>query len=165
MSNDQDNRENKLSDVSDIGAFSGGKLSKDQHVSASTNTTAVEVAKTGSTKDMILWLLAAVLLIAATLANQYLPGYWQPANDVWVRIGMIVALVVGALVCLALTNQGRAFKILLRDAAVELRRVTWPDKDETFQYTWQVLVVIAIVGFFIWILDNFFNWFVGIFIG
>ena len=92
-------------------------------------------------------------------------GYWQPANDVWMRIGIIVALVIIALVCLALTHQGRAFKILLKDAAVELRRVTWPGKDETFQYTWQVIVVIGIVGFFIWLLDNFFNWFVGIFIG
>lgn len=162
MSNDQDNLEKKLSDAK---AVAGGMLSKDKHVSADNETTAVEVAKTGSIKDLILWLLAAVVLIGATLVNQYLPGYWQPANDVWVRIGIIVALVVFALVCLALTNQGSAFKILLKDAAVELRRVTWPDKEETFQYTWQVIVVIAIVGCFIWLLDNFFNWFVGIFIG
>ncbi|MDN6275200.1 preprotein translocase subunit SecE [Psychrobacter sp.] len=162
MSNDQDNLEKKLSDAK---AVAGGMLSKDKHVSADNETTAVEVAKTGSIKDLILWLVAAAVLIGATLVNQYLPGYWQPANDVWVRIGIIVALVVFALVCLALTNQGSAFKILLKDAAVELRRVTWPDKEETFQYTWQVIVVIAIVGCFIWLLDNFFNWFVGIFIG
>ncbi|WP_289047382.1 preprotein translocase subunit SecE [uncultured Psychrobacter sp.] len=161
MSNNQDNLETKLSDAK---AVVGGMLSKNKHISAS-GTSAVEVAKTGSIKDLILWLLAAIILIGATLVNQYLPGYWQPANDVWVRIGIIVALVVFALICLALTHQGRAFKILLRDAGVELRRVTWPGKDETFQYTWQVIVVIGIVGFFIWLLDNFFNWFVGIFIG
>lgn len=161
MSNNQDNLETKLSDDK---AVSGGMLSKNKHVSVG-NTSAVEVAKTGSIKDLMLWLLAAVLLIGATLVNQYLPGYWQPANDIWVRIGIIVALIVGAVVCLALTHQGHAFKILLKDAGVELRRVTWPSKDETFQYTWQVIVVIAIVGFFIWLLDNFFNWFVGIFIG
>ncbi|MGP4714378.1 preprotein translocase subunit SecE [uncultured Psychrobacter sp.] len=162
MSNNQDNLDSKLSDAPNTAA--GGMLSKSKHVSAG-NTSAVEVAKTGSAKDMMLWLLAIVALIAATFANQYLPGYWQAANDVWVRIGIIVALAVFALVCLALTHQGRAFKILLRDAAVELRRVTWPGKDETFQYTWQTIVVIGIVGFFIWLLDNFFNWFVGIFIG
>ncbi|ERL56632.1 MULTISPECIES: preprotein translocase subunit SecE [Psychrobacter] len=161
MSNNQDNLENKLSDAKAVG---GGMLSKDKHISA-VNTSAVEVAKTGSIKDLMLWLLAAVFLIGATLVNQYLPGYWQPANDVWVRIGIIVALIVFAVICLALTNQGRAFKILLKDAGVELRRVTWPSKDETVQYTWQVIVVIAIVGVFIWLLDNFFNWFVGIFIG
>ena len=161
MSENQDNLETKLSDAK---ATASGTLTKGKHISAS-NTSAVEVAKTGSIKDIFLWLLAAVLLIGATLVNQYLPGYWQPANDVWVRIGIIVTLVVLAFVCLALTHQGRAFKILLSDAAVELRRVTWPSKDETFQYTWQVIVMIAIVGFFVWVLDNFFNWFVGIVIG
>ncbi len=161
MSENQDNLETKLSDAQ---ATASGTLTKGNHVSAS-NTSAVEVAKTGSIKDIFLWLLAAVFLIGATLVNQYLPGYWQPANDVWVRIGIIVALVIFAFVCLALTHQGRAFKILLSDAAIELRRVTWPSKDETFQYTWQVIVVIAIVGFFVWVLDNFFNWFVGVLIG
>ena len=161
MSENQDNLETKLSDAQ---ATASGTLTKGNHVSAS-NTSAVEVAKTGSIKDIFLWLLAAVFLIGATLVNQYLPGYWQPANDVWVRIGIIVALVIFAFVCLAFTHQGRAFKILLSDAAIELRRVTWPSKDETFQYTWQVIVVIAIVGFFVWVLDNFFNWFVGVLIG
>ena len=162
MSNNQDNLETKLSDAK---AGTGGMLSKGQHISAGNQTTAVEVAKTGSIKDLILWLLAAIFLIGATLVNQYLPGYWQPANDVWVRISIIVVLIILALACLALTHQGRAFKILLKDAAVELRRVTWPSKDETFQYTWQVIVMIIIVGFFVWLLDNFFVWFVGIFIG
>ncbi|SNT70740.1 preprotein translocase subunit SecE [Psychrobacter sp. LV10R520-6] len=161
MSNNQDNLDSKLSDAK---ATASGMLTKNKHISA-TNTSAVEVAKTGSAKDIMLWLLAIALLIGATFVNQYLPGYWQPANDVWTRIGLIVTLFVFALVCLALTHQGRAFKTLLKDATVELRRVTWPGKDETFQYTWQTIVVIGIVGFFIWLLDNFFNWFVGLFIG
>lgn len=159
MSDNQDNLETKLSDAKATANSMLGKRKKEKH------TTAVEVAKTGSAKDLVLWLLAIAALIGATLVNQYLPGYWQLANDVWVRIGIIVALVVFALVCLALTHQGSAFKTLLKDSGVELRRVTWPSKNETFQYTWQVLVVIAIVGFFIWLLDNFFNWFVGLFIG
>lgn len=161
MSNNQDNLDTTLSDAK---AANDGLLTKNNHISA-TNTSAVEVAKTSSTKDIVLWLLAIIVLIGATLVNQYLPGYWQPANDVWIRISIIVALFVFALVCLALTHQGRAFKTLLKDASVELRRVTWPSKDETFQYTWQVIVVIAIVGFIVWLLDNFFNWFVGLFIG
>ena len=160
MSDNKDNLDTKLSDAK---AVAGSLLNKRKK--PVNDPTAVEVAKTGSAKDIILWLLAAVALISATLVNQYLPGYWQPANDIWVRIGLIVGLVIVALICLALTNQGKAFKILLRDAGTELRRVTWPSKDETFTYTWQVIVVIAIVGFIVWLLDNFFNWFVGLFIG
>ena len=160
MSNNQDNLDTKLSDAK---AKAGSLLSKRK--TPISDTSVVEVAKTGSAKDAILWLLAVAALIAATLVNQYLPGYWQPANDVWVRIGLIVGSVILALICLALTHQGSAFKILLKDAATELRRVTWPSKQETVTNTWQVIVVIAIVGFIVWILDNLANWFVGLFLG
>ncbi|WP_227431338.1 preprotein translocase subunit SecE [Psychrobacter sp. I-STPA6b] len=157
MSKNKDNLDTKLSDAKMTAKALLSKRKK--------HTTAVEVAKTRSPKDMVLWLLAIVCLISATLVNQHLPGYWQLANDMWVRIGIIVALVVFAFICLAMTNQGTAFKVLLKDASVELRRVTWPSKQETFQYTWQVLLVIGIVAIFVWLLDNFFNWLVGLFIG
>ncbi|OOR93492.1 preprotein translocase subunit SecE [Moraxella caviae] len=121
----------------------------------------VDVATTRSAKDMILWLLAIVALIASTLVSQYLPRYWAQANDVWTQLGITVALVVFAIVCLALTNQGRAFKVLLKDAGIELRRVTWPTKNETIRYTWQVIVVMIIVGFIVWLLDNAFNYLLG----
>ena len=160
MSNKQDNLDAKLSASN---RATDGLLSKQKQDMAASS--AVEVAKTSSAKDIVLWLIAIALLIGATLVNQYLPGYWQPANNIWTRISIIVALIIAAIVCLAMTHQGRAFKILLKDAGIELRRVTWPSKDETFQYTWQVIVVIAIVGFVVWLLDNFFNWFVGVFIG
>lgn len=114
---------------------------------------AVEVAKKGSAKDVVLWLFAIIALISATLVNQYLPAYWQPANNIWTRIGVIIALIVSALIALALTNQGSAFKTLLLDSRIELRRVTWPSKNETLQYTWQVSVVCLIMALLIWILD------------
>ena len=157
MSKNKDNLDTKLSDAKMTANALLNKRKK--------HTTAVEVAKTRSTKDIVLWLVAMLALIAATFVNAHLPGYWQLANNMWVRIGIIVALIVFAFICLAITNQGSAFKVLLKDASVELRRVTWPSKQETFQYTWQVLLVIAIVAVFVWLLDNLFNWIVGLFIG
>lgn len=125
----------------------------------------VEVAKQRSAKDVVLWLIAIVCLIAATLAPEYLVSYWTPANNVWVRVGIVVGLVVLALILLALTHQGSAFKTLLKDAGVELRRITWPSKEETTTYTWQVIVVTIIAGILIWLLDNFFNYVIGFILG
>lgn len=122
-----------------------------------TQESAIEVAKNRSAKDIMLWIFAIIALISATLVNQYLPAYWQPANNVWTRIGVIVALIIVAIVALALTNQGKAFKTLLSDSRIELRRVTWPTKPETIQYTWQVSVVTAILAFIVWLLDTLFG--------
>lgn len=125
----------------------------------------VEVAKQRSTKDIALWIVAIICLIAATLVPEYLGAYWAPANNTWVRIGIIVGLAIFALACLAFTHQGGAFKTLLKDAGVELRRITWPSKEETTTYTWQVIVVTVIAGILIWLLDNLFNNVVGLILG
>lgn len=157
MSNQQDNLEKKVSD-----AKQGAHNTLGKNLSGKS---AVEVAKTHSPKDIALWIIALVALISATLVNYKLPGIWQPANDLWTRIGIIAALIILAIICLALTNQGRSFKVLLKDARIELRRVTWPSKNETTKFTWQSLLVIAIVALIVWLLDNFFTWLVGLFIG
>ena len=107
---------------------------------------------------------SVVAMISATLVSQYLPRYWAPANNVWTQIAITVSLVVFGFICLAFTNQGSAFKTLLKDAGIELRRVTWPTKDETARYTWQVILIMIIFGIIIWLLDMFFSYIVGLII-
>lgn len=121
------------------------------------NGATAQVVKTRSAKDMILWILALIALIGATLVTQYLPKYWQPASNKSTQIAVIVGLVVVALVLLALTKQGRSFKTLLLDARTELSRVTWPSKAETIQYTWQVLLGLGILALLVWLLDTIFG--------
>ena len=104
-------------------------------------------------------------LIVATISSDYLPRYWVPATDVWVQLAVAVGFVIFVFVCLAFTHQGRAFKVLLKDAGTELRRVTWPSKEETITYTWQVVLVMIIVGIMVWLLDIFFNKVVGYLLG
>lgn len=126
---------------------------------------AITLAKQSSPKDIVLWVLAIAALIAATLTNAYLPQYWQPASSVWTRIAVIVGLVVFAVLCLALTQQGRAFKTLLADSRIELRRVTWPSKAEVTHYTWQVIVMTGLLALLVWLMDMAFSavihWIIG----
>ncbi|MDO4426637.1 MAG: preprotein translocase subunit SecE [Moraxella sp.] len=162
MSDNKDTLEKKLADAK---AMAGDMLQKRQNPVVVSKESVVEVAKQRSAKDIVLWLVAVFCLISATLAPDYLTAVWAPANNTWVRLGMTVGLVIVALLCLAFTNQGGAFKTLLKDASIELRRITWPSKNETTTYTWQVIVVTIIAGIIVWLLDNFFNYVVGFILG
>ena len=124
-----------------------------------------EVVRSGSALDAVLWLVAIGLLIGATMANQYLPANWTPATSVWVRVAIIIGLIVTAFGCLYVTHQGKGFVTLLKDAKVELRRITWPTKQDTFQTTWQVLLVTLIAALILWGLDTLFGWVISSIIG
>ena len=124
-----------------------------------------EVVKTGSPFDYVLWAIALILLVGALMTNQHLPAYWAPANDVWVRVGVILACIVGALGLLYATHQGKGFVRLLKDARIVLRRVTWPTKQETVTTSWHVLAVVVIASIVLWCFDYILGWLMKFIIG
>ena len=124
-----------------------------------------EVVNSGSPLDIVLWIIALILLVGAMMVNQNLPAYWAPANDVWVRVGVILACIVGAFGLLYATHQGKGFIRLLKDSRIELRRVTWPTKQETMTTSWQVLVVVVVAAILLWCFDYTLGWAIKLIIG
>ena len=124
-----------------------------------------EVVSSGSPFDVVLWILALALFIAALMVNQFLPAYWVPASSIWVRIGVILGCIVAALGLLYATHQGKGFVRLLKDSRVELRRVTWPTKQETVTTSWQVLLVVVIAAIALWCFDYVIGLFMKFIIG
>ncbi|WP_445114725.1 preprotein translocase subunit SecE [Acinetobacter sp. WZC-1] len=128
------------------------------------NNTA-EVVGSGSALDVVLWVIALALFAGALTVNQFLPAYWAPANNIWVRVGIIIACIVVALGLLYATHQGKGFVRLLKDSRMELRRVTWPTKQETVTTSWQVLLVVIIAAIGLWCFDYIIGWFMKFIIG
>ena len=124
-----------------------------------------EVVKSGSPFDVVLWLIAIALFIGASMVSQYLPQYLPAASNVWVRIGAIVACIVVALGLLYATHQGKGFVRLLKDSRIELKRVTWPTKQETVTTSWQVLLVVVVTSLVLWGFDYILGWAVKLIIG
>jgi len=80
----------------------------------------------------------------------------------------VLALVVMAAVALfvtANTAKGFSFWSLLREAAVEVRKVVWPTRQETNQTTLIVVAVVIVMGFILWLLDTFLGWLASLIIG
>ena len=41
-----------------------------------------------------------------------------------------------------------------KEARDELRKVSWPDKDEVTNFTWVVIVVVFLISMFLWFVDS-----------
>ena len=95
-------------------------------------------------------LAAGVVILAAGIAGFYL----LVDLPIWLRwIIVLAALVVGALVSLQ-SYQGRTFWQFVQSSRVELRKVVWPNRQETMQVTLVVFVMIVVLGLFFWGVDT-----------
>lgn len=84
--------------------------------------------------------------------------YWyDQVALVWRVIGLL-ALVGVAAGLVALTSMGRGLFGFSREARTELRKVVWPTRQETLQVTLSVLVLVLIVGIFLWLVDALLFW-------
>lgn len=160
MSNKQDNSGKHLD-----AKLSDAKATAEKLLQNRRKSYTVETVKTRTPKDYGLWIIAIACFILAAMVNTYLPGYWVAASDIWVRIAIIIGLVIFSIICIAFTSHGKDFKVLVKDAGIELKRVTWPTKNETIHWTWLSIVFMVLFGILVWILDMFFNKVVGFIIG
>jgi preprotein translocase subunit SecE len=127
-------------------------------------TTQAENANTNGGVNVLKWVVALVLLVAATLGNRYASEV-LPQLPAWLRVIALVVTGVIAVVVLLTTSQGAAFLKLLKEAQVEARRVVWPTKDETWQTTLIVLAVVVVMSLVLWGLDTLFGWMISAVIG
>ncbi len=75
---------------------------------------------------------------------------------------MIVLRVLGVLAVAAIslavayqTGMGRQVVGFLSGAQNEVRRMIWPTRTETVQTTMAVIIIVLVVGVFLWMLDMF----------
>jgi preprotein translocase subunit SecE len=109
-----------------------------------------EQVQQGATAVDAVKLAAGVAILAAGIAGFYLLSE-QP---IWLRwIIVLAALAVGALVSLQ-SYQGKTFWSFVQSSRIELRKVVWPNRQETMQVTIVVFVMIVILGLFFWGLDT-----------
>ena len=95
-------------------------------------------------------LAAGAVILAAGIAGFYLLA----DLPIWLRwIIVLAALVVAALVSLQ-SHQGRTFWGFVQSSRIELRKVVWPNRQETMQLTVVVFFMIAILGLFFWGVDS-----------
>jgi preprotein translocase subunit SecE len=98
---------------------------------------------------------AAKLAAGVAIAAAGIAGFYLLADlPIWVRwIIVLAAFLAGAFVSLQ-SYQGKNFWAFVQSSRVELRKVVWPNRQETWQVTLVVIVMVIVLGLFFWGLDT-----------
>lgn len=99
-------------------------------------------------------LILALLVVAAGVVGFY---YFED-QSMLIRVVGMLALFGVALGVAMQAAAGKAAWVFVKDSRVELRKVVWPGRKETTQGTLLVLVMVVLIGLFLWLLDTFLGW-------
>jgi len=95
-------------------------------------------------------LVASILLVVGGIVGYYVLASRPEAWASWAALAG--GILLGALV-FAFSPGGRRFWQFVLESRVELRKVFWPTRQETFTTTLVVLVFVTIASVFFWLLD------------
>ncbi|TVS12229.1 MAG: preprotein translocase subunit SecE [Gammaproteobacteria bacterium] len=110
--------------------------------------------------DGLKWVVVFVLIAAGAFGNSYYGD-----ESLLYRVLALVAVAAAAGAVAVQTAKGRAFWELLKDARIEIRKVVWPNREETTQTTLIVLALVVIVALILWGLDTLLGWMISGLIG
>ena len=97
----------------------------------------------------IVKLLGSVLVLLAGIVSYY----YLVQVSILFRVLIVLASVVVSLVIFFQTSKGQALWEFFQGSRIEIQKVVWPTKQETFQTTLTVFVFVLIMGIFFWLLD------------
>ncbi len=103
--------------------------------------------------DTVKLVLALVVLLAGIFGF-----YWFDQVAVTWRVIAMFAVVAVSIGLVLLTDMGQRLMVFSRESRVELRKVVWPTRKETTQITLIVLVLVFLIGLFLWLVDSLLFW-------
>tara|TARA_B100001113_G_scaffold114674_1_gene93359 strand:+ start:26 stop:394 length:369 start_codon:yes stop_codon:yes gene_type:complete len=101
-----------------------------------------------------------VLSIGVLLIGMFLFYYFNEVRLFYRVLGMISVLVLSGFIGYQ-SDFGKLVYSYVTDSKVELKKVTWPTKQETTQTTLGVIFIVIVVGILLWLFDMLLGWAIG----
>src|SRR5271163_4441321 len=120
----------------------------------------VQTPAGASAKDTALMMTSIVLLIAGIVAF-----YWFDEQMLVIRVGMVIGGLAAGAGLMWFSWYGREFWQFAQAARVELRKVVWPEREDTVRTTVLVIVFASLMGLFFWVLDLILTWLIRLLTG
>jgi preprotein translocase subunit SecE len=99
-----------------------------------------------------------IALAAAALIGGVVAYYWFKDEPQVVRVLMVLGGLIAGLVLLYWSAPGRELWGYVQSSRVELRKMVWPTRQETWRTTLVVFVFVMALAVFFWIVDMGLAW-------
>ena len=99
-----------------------------------------------------------LLLAAAALVGGVVAYYAFPDQPQVLRVLMVLGGLGLSLVLMYLSQPGRELWSYVQASRVELRKMVWPTRTETWRTTLVVFVFVLALGVFFWLVDMGLAW-------
>ena len=120
----------------------------------------VQTPEGASFKDTALMSLSILALLVGIVAF-----YWYEDQPLPIRLAMVGGGVIAAFGLVWFSWYGREFRQFFQASRVELRKVVWPSREDTFRTTFMVIVFAIAMGIFFWALDWVLTWLIRLLTG
>jgi len=99
-----------------------------------------------------------LVLAAAALVGGVIAYYWFADEPQVLRVLMVLAGLVLGLVLMYLSQPGHELWDYVQSSRVELRKMVWPTRQETWRTTLVVFLFVMALGVFFWVVDMGLAW-------
>ena len=101
-----------------------------------------------------------MLSIVVLITGMILFYYYSDVRLFYRVVGMISVVIFSAFIAYQ-SDFGKLVYSYVTDSKVELKKVSWPTKQETTQTTLGVIFVVIVVGILLWLFDMLLGWAIG----
>ncbi|MFT4517544.1 MAG: preprotein translocase subunit SecE [Gammaproteobacteria bacterium] len=102
-------------------------------------------------------LLVSLLLLLAGIVAFY---YFSEIRLFYRVLGLFAVLGLAGYIIYQ-TSFGKTVYTYVLESKIELKKVSWPTKQETTQTAIGVIVIVVIIGILLWLLDMLLAWSIG----
>ena len=99
-----------------------------------------------------------IVLAAAALVGGVVAYYWFENEPQVLRVLMVLGGLIAGLVILYWSTPGRELWDYVQSSRVELRKMVWPTRQETWRTTFVVFCFVVALGIFFWLVDMALAW-------
>ena len=111
--------------------------------------------------------VSALLILVGVVGYYQLPSLMGSEVSILLRVAVMVIAIIAAAFVFFTSEVGQSTQVFAKGAQIELKKMIWPNRQETTQGTLMVVALTILFSLFLWAIDAFsfnaiYDWVLGV---